>query len=141
MSVNKACVSCTASYHIYCTCFGRLPLPLCSERHLTVPPPPILFCFVLPTSVLVSSRFYFLVLLPLLIDVSQIPALLFSRSPSPINRRKLDTRGHLTGSTSPPPHTAVRSFAFIARRLQHFPPSSARIELCLPTLLGALGRQ
>ena len=36
---------------------------------------------------------------------------------------------------------AVRAFTFfIARRVQHFLPSSTRVELYLPTLLGALGR-
>ena len=36
-----------------------------------------------------------------------------------------------------PLRTAVRSFLFIARRTQHFLPSSTLVRLCVPTLLGA----
>ncbi|CAM9334454.1 unnamed protein product, partial [Laminaria digitata] len=35
--------------------------------------------------------------------------------------------------------TTVRAFIFIARRVQHFLPSSTRVEVCLPTLFGAIG--
>ena len=41
----------------------------------------------------------------------------------------------------PPPHcgTAVRAFRFVfAKRVDHFVPSSTRVELRLPTLLGVL---
>ena len=34
--------------------------------------------------------------------------------------------------------TTVRAFIFFARRIQHFLPSSTRVELYLPMLLGAL---
>ena len=44
--------------------------------------------------------------------------------------------GHIAGS-SPPSPLRFKPFIFIARRLQPFPPSSTRVELCLPTL-GAL---
>ena len=39
---------------------------------------------------------------------------------------------------SSPLPTTVRAFIFIARRSQHILSSSAGVELCLPTLLGAL---
>ena len=39
---------------------------------------------------------------------------------------------------SSPLSTTVRAFMCFARRTQHFLPSSTCVELCLPTLLGAL---
>ena len=45
--------------------------------------------------------------------------------------------GSHRGPFSPLP-TTVRAFIFIAGRFQHFIPSSTRVELGLPTLLGAL---
>ena len=44
-------------------------------------------------------------------------------------------RGHIAGLPSPPLPTTVRTFTFTARRIQHFLPSSTRVELNLPTLL------
>ena len=45
--------------------------------------------------------------------------------------------GSHSGASSPSPLRYASSF-FIARVVQHFLPSSTRVELCLPTLLGAL---
>ena len=45
--------------------------------------------------------------------------------------------GSHSGPSSPLP-TTVRAFLFVARRIQRFLPSSTRVELYLPTLLGAL---
>ena len=47
-----------------------------------------------------------------------------------------DPRAH-SGRSSPLP-TTVGAFIVIARIIQHFLPSSTRVELYLPTLLGAL---
>ena len=47
-------------------------------------------------------------------------------------------RGHIAGPSPPSPLRTVRSFIFIARKIQHFLPWSTRVELYLPTLLGAL---
>ena len=48
----------------------------------------------------------------------------------------LELRSGVTyGGPSSPLSTTVRVFVFIARRIQHFLPSSIRVELCLPTLL------
>ena len=47
-----------------------------------------------------------------------------------------DPGSHSGRSSSLP--TSARAFIFIARRIQHFLPSSTRVELYLPTLLGAL---
>ena len=46
-------------------------------------------------------------------------------------------RGHIAGGLLRPPHYGTRLY-YMARSDQHFPPSSTRVELCLPTLLGAL---
>ena len=45
--------------------------------------------------------------------------------------------GSHSGPSFPLP-TTVRAFIFIARRIQHFLPSSTRVELYLPTLLDTL---
>ena len=47
-----------------------------------------------------------------------------------------DPGSHSRPSSSLP--TSARAFIFIARRSQHFLPSSTRVELYLPTLPGAL---
>ena len=47
-----------------------------------------------------------------------------------------DPGSHI-GPSFPLP-TTVRAFIFIARNIQHFLPSSTRVKLHLPTLLGAL---
>ena len=49
-----------------------------------------------------------------------------------------EIRGHIAGSPPPSPIRTVRAYIFIARRIQHFLPSSTRLEMYLPTLLGAL---
>ena len=46
-------------------------------------------------------------------------------------------RGRIAGPSSPFSPRSVPSF-FIAIKTQHFLPSSTRVELCVPTLLGAL---
>ena len=43
-------------------------------------------------------------------------------------------RGHIEGTSSPPP-TTVRAFIFKARKSQHFISSSTRHESCIHTLL------
>ena len=45
--------------------------------------------------------------------------------------------GSHSGPSSPLP-TSARVFIFIARKSQHFLPSSTRVEMYIPTLLGAL---
>ena len=57
----------------------------------------------------------------------------FSFSPS-LSRRISDPESP-SKPFSPLPTTA-RAFSFIARKIQHFLPSSTRVELCLPTLKG-----
>ena len=47
-------------------------------------------------------------------------------------------RGHIGGPPPPSPLRYNNAFTFIARRIQHFLPSSTRVDLYLPTLLGAL---
>ena len=45
----------------------------------------------------------------------------------------------IRAGTSPPLPSTVRAFILIARRIQHFLPSSTRVESCIHTLLGATG--
>ena len=48
------------------------------------------------------------------------------------------TRGHIAGPPLASPLRYNNALIFIARRIQHFLPSSTRVESCLPSLLGVL---
>ena len=66
-----------------------------------------------------------------------IPFIIFALLSLSLHSRNSDP-GSQSRLFSPLP-TTVRAFIFIARRVQHFLPSSTRVEFCLPTLLSALG--
>ena len=48
----------------------------------------------------------------------------------PINSRITQIRGHIAGSSPPPPHHGTCLGIYIARRIQHVLPSSTSVELC-----------
>ena len=66
-----------------------------------------------------------------------IPFIIFALLSLSLHSRNSDP-GSQSRLFSPLP-TTVLAFIFIARRVQHFLPSSTRVEFCLPTLLCALG--
>ena len=72
---------------------------------------------------------------------SSLHSIYYPRSTS-IRSRSLPVatqiRGHIASPPPPSLPTKVRAFIFIARRIQHRLPLSTRVELYLPTLLGAL---
>ena len=74
----------------------------------------------------VPFQYYFLY--PIIYHPRTTLALLTSKNSNP---------GSHSGPSSSLP-TSVRAFIFIARRSQHFLPSSTRVELYVPTRLGAL---
>ena len=71
------------------------------------------------------------------IYIFSIPFIIFALLSLSLHSRNSDP-GSQSRLFSPLP-TTVRAFIFIARRVQHFLPSSTRVEFCLPTLLSALG--
>ncbi|CAN0495129.1 unnamed protein product, partial [Laminaria digitata] len=73
--------------------------------------------------------FFFFLFIPLIVVFAPLFWLRPSRNTVPGSHSRL---------FSLPPST-VRAFAFVARRGQHFLPSSTRVEFCSPTLLSALG--
>ena len=105
-------------------CARAVSSPYCGEFLFVIAS---LSCIVLlfPHSQYFSNYFFFI---PFIILALLSPSLPPSSNSDP---------GSQSGRSSPLP-TTVRAFLFIARNIQHFLPSSTRVEWYLPTLLRAL---